>query len=79
MVIYTAAMEKILLVLAVTCAGVFAQFGLDLQNFNLPKVKLPDIKLPDAEFEIAGNKISLEKLFKEEWTGFKVRENQSLY
>lgn len=65
---------KVLLVLAATAvAGVFGQFGLDFQNFNLPKVNVPEIKLPDAEFEIAGNKISLEKLFREEWMGFKVR------
>lgn len=66
---------KILLVLAATAAGVFGQFGLDFQNFNLPKVNVPNVKLPDAELELAGNKISLEKLFKEEWMGFKVRES----
>lgn len=61
---------KTLLVLATAVVGVLGQFGL---NFNLPKVKVPEIKLPDAELDIAGNKISLEKLFKEEWMGFKVR------
>lgn len=70
---FAAIVMNILLVLAAMAAGAFGQFGLDFQNFNLPKVKVPNVKLPNAELELAGNKISLEKLFKEEWMGFKVR------
>lgn len=61
-------MLRILMVLAATTIiGTWGQLG-----FSLPK--LPKLsKLPKAELDIAGNKISLEKLFGEEWKGFKVR------